>query len=223
MSINAAAPSAAERAYGALKAEILDGTRSGGDLISEGEIASALGLSRTPVREAFLRLETEGWMKLYPKRGALIVPVGAAEATHVVQARFVVETGAVAALTPAVTESIATALDDSLQRQRDLAADGAVDDFATVDTDFHRTWVAAADNPVLLAFYDTLRERQQRMNAHSLRRDVTRIGDVIDDHESLADHVRRGDAAAFATTLADHLERVHGITLPGTTDPGDRS
>ncbi|NKS66646.1 GntR family transcriptional regulator, partial [Rhodococcus hoagii] len=54
---------------------ILSGALPGGELISEGEIASRMGSSRTPVREAFLRLEAEGWMRLYPKRGALIVPI----------------------------------------------------------------------------------------------------------------------------------------------------
>ena len=47
----------------------------GGELISEGEIAEALGMSRTPVRAAFAQLESEGLLRLYPKRGALVVPV----------------------------------------------------------------------------------------------------------------------------------------------------
>ena len=50
----------------------------GGELITEGEIAEALGMSRTPVRAAFAQLEAEGLLRLYPKRGALVVPVSAA-------------------------------------------------------------------------------------------------------------------------------------------------
>ncbi len=75
--------SAAEQAYREVKELILSGGLPGGELISEGEIAGRMGLSRTPVREAFLRLESEGWMRLYPKRGALIVPVADGEAEHV--------------------------------------------------------------------------------------------------------------------------------------------
>ena len=52
--------SAAEQAYREVKELILSGGLPGGELISEGEIAGRMGLSRTPVREAFLRLEAEG-------------------------------------------------------------------------------------------------------------------------------------------------------------------
>ncbi|MBH0121440.1 GntR family transcriptional regulator, partial [Rhodococcus sp. CX] len=87
--------SAAEQAYREVKERILSGTLPGGELISEGEIAAEMGTSRTPVREAFLRLETEGWMRLYPKRGALVVPVADGEAEHVVAARLLLEADAV--------------------------------------------------------------------------------------------------------------------------------
>ena len=61
------------------------------ELISEGEVATALGMSRTPVREAFLRLEAEGLLRLYPQRGALVVPVSPAEAHAVIEARLLLE------------------------------------------------------------------------------------------------------------------------------------
>lgn len=83
----AAVPSAAERAYRHLKRAILEQVHPGGSLISEGEIAEAAGVSRTPVREALLRLEAEGLVALYPKRGALVRPVSAREITDVVEAR----------------------------------------------------------------------------------------------------------------------------------------
>lgn len=79
--------SAAGVAYATVKELIVTGELPGGDLISKGEVASRIGTSRTPVREAFLRLEAEGWMRLYPKRGALVVPVVAGEAEHLLLAR----------------------------------------------------------------------------------------------------------------------------------------
>jgi DNA-binding GntR family transcriptional regulator len=81
---------ATERAYAFAKQRILDGRFAGGELISEGDVAAGVNLSRTPVREAFLRLESEGLLKLFPKRGALVVPVSAAEVEHVMETRLVV-------------------------------------------------------------------------------------------------------------------------------------
>ena len=74
-----------------VKTQVLTGAFPGGELISEGEVAAALGMSRTPVREAFLRLEAEGLLRLYPQRGALVVQVSSEEARAVIEARLVLE------------------------------------------------------------------------------------------------------------------------------------
>ena len=81
---------AKDRALDYVKAQVLTGAFSWGELISEGEVASARGMSRTPVREAFLRLEAEGLLRLYPKRGAL-VPVSPEEVRVVTEARLLLE------------------------------------------------------------------------------------------------------------------------------------
>ncbi len=77
---------AKDRALDHVKTQILTGEFAGGELISEGDVATALGMSRTPVREAFLRLEAEGLLRLYPQRGALVVPVSPEEVRAVMEA-----------------------------------------------------------------------------------------------------------------------------------------
>src|SRR2546422_5434437 len=84
--------SATSRAYDHVKQAILDRAYPGGALLSEGEIANEVGVSRTPVREALLRLEAEGLVRLYPKRGALVLPVSPQEITDVMETRELVET-----------------------------------------------------------------------------------------------------------------------------------
>src|ERR1700712_6010725 len=87
--------SGAERAYQHLKARILSREYAGGSLLPEGEVADAVGVSRTPVREAMLRLSAEGLLRLYPKRGALVVSVGAEEARDILEARELIGAHAV--------------------------------------------------------------------------------------------------------------------------------
>ena len=65
---------AKDRAHEYVKAQVLTGAFPGGELISEGEVAAALGMSRTPVREAFLRLEAEGLFDARRKRPLPILP-----------------------------------------------------------------------------------------------------------------------------------------------------
>ncbi|MGY5209509.1 GntR family transcriptional regulator [Nocardia gipuzkoensis] len=203
--------SSAEQAYRAVKERILSGALAGGELISEGEIAAELGTSRTPVREAFLRLETEGWMKLYPKRGALVVPIPPDEAEHVVHARYVVETAAVRGATD--TGMLVEALRSSIERQRELAAAGDLDGFALADTDFHRTYVLAGGNPLLSGFYDSLRERQRRMNSVALRRGPVDMTRIIEQHARLAELIAAAEVDGFADALVEHLSGVHQLEL----------
>jgi DNA-binding GntR family transcriptional regulator len=209
--------SASEQVYLEVKERILSATLPGGELISEGEIASEMGTSRTPVREAFLRLEAEGWMRLFPKRGALVVPVADGETEQVLAARLLLEADAarVVARGPEhVRVDLVRGLRANLDAQRAAAADGDVAEFSGLDADFHGLIVRAGGNPLLVTFYIGLRERQRRMTARSLNRDPRQLQSIIDDHVHLADLVEAGDAGAFAVADDIHMRRVHGLPAP---------
>ncbi len=87
--------SAADRVYGYAKDAILARRLGVHDLLTEGELADAVGVSRTPVREALLRLQADGLVRLLPKRGALVLPVTPDEVADVLETRRLVETFAV--------------------------------------------------------------------------------------------------------------------------------
>ncbi len=200
-------------AYLTVKELVISGELPGGELVSEGEIATRLEISRTPVREAFLRLQVEGWMRLYPKRGALIVPIAVGEAESVVDARRLVEAGSVRAFIEdaGARSRVVDALRENLRLQEQLAVDGTAAEFSAADADFHRTVVRAGNNPLLDAFYDGLRERQRRMTAASLTRDPGQISRIVDDHRRLADLIEAGDADEFERAVEQHMLGVHGL------------
>lgn len=205
--------SASEQAYLTVKELIVTGELPGGELISEGDIAGRLDVSRTPVREAFLRLQTEGWMRLFPKRGALVVPIAPGEAEHVVSARWLVETGSVRAVarSEGARAALVADLRSNLERQRDIASTGTAVEFSAADADFHQLIVQAGGNPLLDAFYASLRERQRRMTTHSLARDPDQISRIIDDHARLADLIEAVDVDGFSTAVDAHMRRTHGL------------
>ena len=197
---------AKERAYVYTKRRVLDSTFEGGYILSEGEVADALKLSRTPVREAFLQLESEGFLRLYPKRGALVVPVSTAEVLGVIEARSLVEQFAVAKVIENGID-VAEELAASIAGQEALAASRDAEGFVEADRTFHRIIVVATSNPVLLAFYDSLRDRQRRMIALSLSRDPHRTRDVIAQHSELARAIAARDGVAARDVLELHLSR----------------
>ena len=203
--------STAEEAYRSVKDRVLTGELEGGRMISEGEVAAALDCSRTPVREAFLRLEVEGWLRLYPKRGALVVPVAAHEIDEVLEARLLLESHAAGSVVarPDDLAALLRGLDDALARQETHLADGDLPAFTAADAEFHALVADAGANALLTGFYRTLRERQQRMLAESVRRRARAAQDVVAEHRALRERLADGDADGFARTLAVHLDHTH--------------
>lgn len=203
--------SAADAAYADLKERILDGELPGGTMVSEGTIADALGVSRTPVREAFLRLQAEGWMRLYPKRGALVVEVQPRELDDVVEARVLIETDAVRRLArdAARADGVAAELRDILERQRRAYVEGDLPALADADAAFHATIVDAGGNALLAGFFGSLRDRQRRMVARSLWRREERAERVLEDHELLIRLIGAGDVTAFEVALSRHIRHTH--------------
>src|SRR5919107_6361680 len=84
---------AAQRAHRVIRDQIVDGTYVGGSMLSENALAAGLGMSRTPVRAALLRLEEEGWVTIYPKRGALVRAFTQQDGQELAGALHLLETG----------------------------------------------------------------------------------------------------------------------------------
>lgn len=205
------APTASEHAYDHVRNLILDGALPGGTMISEGSVATELGVSRTPVREAFLRLQGEGWLQLYPKRGALVLNVAPGEREDIVTARILLETNAARQVAPekASREALSAELDGILERQHTAATDDDLSAFAVADADFHTAIVAAGRNSLLLDFFHTLNDRQRRMTARSLWRRQDRIDAVLADHADLSTLIKNGNVDGFEQALTAHIRQTH--------------
>lgn len=204
---------AAALAYEAVKKLILDGEIAGGELISENALAQQLGMSRTPMRSAFQRLESEGWLTLYPKRGAVVTPVTTTEKREILEARVAIEAHAVASIPGDAREALRTELIEVAKSQSEAVPARSLTDFSELDVRFHRAIVAAAGNSVILGFYDSLRERQRRMVESSVHASAHATEAIGHEHLELAEIAARGDTQRFTTMLRAHLERVHDVRL----------
>ncbi|MEA2275393.1 MAG: hypothetical protein QOC78_353 [Solirubrobacteraceae bacterium] len=199
-----AKPAAKERAYQTLKERILTGELRGGTLLGEADVAAELGMSRTPVREAFIRLASQDLLRIYPKRGALVVPVSADEVDAVIETRVAVEAYAVERLVTRGTD-VAAELREALERQERIVADGDPAGFVDADRALHRLIVERGSNHILLGLYDSLRDRQRRLGTSMVQRDPAHVAASIDEHRRLVDAIAAGDAAAARQALEAHL------------------
>ncbi len=203
---------AAERVYRHLKHAFFEQIHPGGTLLNEGEISAAVGVSRTPVREALLRLEAEGLLRLYPKKGALVLPMSAQDIDDVFAARAMVESYtaraawvARARLVPVLGELVAS--------MRAAARNGATSQFATADADFHMAIVDAAGNPVISRFYAGLRERQRCIALAVIRLSPERMRRSISAHEQITAALADGRRKQFGELVATHTEQAHRTLL----------
>jgi len=206
--------SAAERVYQHLKRSILELIHTDGALLTESDIAADVGVSRTPVRAALLRLETEGLVALYPKRGALVLPVPAQEVEDVIEARRLVETHT-AARAWARLAALADALVPLLEAMRAAHAGGDAAAFMLADRAFHQATVDAAGNRILTELYHRLRDRQMRIGIASMRLAPDRMTRALADHAALLDALR-GDAEELWNGLvSEHVGIAAGHLRPG--------
>jgi DNA-binding GntR family transcriptional regulator len=207
--------STSERAYQETKCRILSGEMRGGQLLSEVEVATQLGVSRTPVHEAFLRLAAEDLLDLLPRKGAIVVPVSPREATDVLEMRVALESAAVRRLcrSPRSLDPLLTELDHLVGQQRHVATAGDVEQFVPADDAFHRCIVDTAGNPIAQRFYGSLGDRQRRMMTDAVRADSRRLCLLVDEHVELVAAVAHRDPHAFETALLAHLEVTYHVAL----------
>lgn len=199
-------PSATQRVYDHVKTGILETTYAGGELLTEGLVSERVGVSRTPVREALLRLEGEGFVRLYPKKGALVVPVTAKEADDVLEARALVERYA-AERAWRDRDDLVADLESLLVEMREHRESGEVVAFSEADRSFHERIVAASGNDVLTRLYRSLRERQLCISSRVMRVSSERMDIALADHQRLVQLLRDDDEAEFLALTDAHLKR----------------
>lgn len=196
------ADAAQDVVYRWLKRHVLTLPGREGTFLTEAEVCRETGTSRTPVREALLRLEADGLLQIVPKKGAFVPPITEAETEAVMQARGVVEEWC-ARQAAGFGDMIAAELDRLIARQVEVQHDSVA--FIECDRDFHRTIVRAAGNPVLADFYESLRDRQLRMGVHAITTSGGRGDSVLAEHAAIVEGIRRGQPEQAAAAVAQHL------------------
>ena len=216
MSMQAEAP-AVTRVYAEIKESILSGLIPGGTLLSEAEIARRLEVSRTPAREAFVRLAAEGLLSLLPRRGAVVTPLSPTEAVDLLEVRHPLETAAVRRLARLSPEERAARLAPAgleIDEQAACLARNDIDGFVAHDEQFHLAIVNAAQNAIATSFYRSLADRQRRMTALAISVKGERLAHFVPEHRHLLALAGDGDADGFAAELWSHLRNTHDALAP---------
>jgi len=197
-----------DNAYERLKTEILNGQLPPGFQAPEPDIATRLGMSRTPVREALIRLEADGLVGLVPRRGAKVLPISLQDICEIYEILSALEAlaagtacGKASDETLAQIEDVLTSADAALERQ-DIEA------WAIADDRFHRLIAKASGNLRLEAEIEGFLDQVYRANTVLLRLNKAPASNAA-DHSKMLEAIREGDTDSAAETARVH--RLNGL------------
>jgi DNA-binding GntR family transcriptional regulator len=196
-------------AYRALKASILDGTLPAGYQAVEKQIAQQLNMSRTPVHEAVIRLESEGFLRVLPRRGVQIVRLSADDMRETYDLIIALE-GMAAALIAALPRETAEPIAASMRADTDAMEQALERDdlraWAAADDRFHRTLVADCGNGRLARLAATMTDQAQRARIATLRMRQKPERSIVEHREILA-ALAASDAQAARQAVERHRTR----------------
>lgn len=197
------ARTAHEHARTALRAAILDGTLAAGARLLQTELAAALGVSTTPVREALRDLATEGLVVFDPHRGALVRALALDEVREIYELRIVLEPLMVARVIDSITDA---ELDRAAGLCRDMDREPHISRWVELNRDFHAVFGKTDEGSRLATILAGLRDSAAAYVAVSLQAESLQIRQANDEHRRLVDIYRRRDEDAAVRLTVQHLQ-----------------
>src|SRR5215813_849173 len=198
---------AAARIYADLRAEMVSLARRPGETISEGEIATYYGVSRTPVREAILKLSDEGLVEIFPQSGINVSRIPIAALPEAIVIRRALEETTTRLTAELATPSQILALHSVVERQREADAAGDRDAFHQADEMFHATIAEIARYPGIWRLIQQVKVHVDRFRQLTLPH-AGRMTTVIAEHERILSAIEAHDVNGAAAAMAKHIERL---------------
>lgn len=210
--------SLSERIYKELKRAIMEGEFAPGELLPEDALTDATGASRTPVREALMRLQGDGLVKIVPRKGARIQEMNAEELAELVEARILLET----AFFDRAVEKIS--LDQVEQIKRDMTKiisemESLEDtsplwakkrwEYSQLDFKFHRSLVEKIHNRFILKYYDMLLNRVVLYSHHTVIKYPEYFMESAKEHDNILNAILNGENEKAKGLIKLHINQLN--------------
>jgi DNA-binding GntR family transcriptional regulator len=206
-----------ERAYERIKASLLNDDYPPGTFLSERQLAGVLGMSKTPVKAALERLESEGYISVSPQQGIVVREFSIHEVADQYEIRAALECYTVRTVAGKLTADQVRRVKANLHAQAQLRGTGDVLAGVRLDAAFHGLFLDYLGNREFLRVVEQLRERMQRIIGKVFQMCPTRIDTSYEEHVAIAEAVFAGKGEEAARLLTDHLERGKRLILSPRT------
>lgn len=193
-----------EQAADAIRARIVSGDFQLGEALSEITLAAELGVSKTPVREAFLQLKNEGLVEIQPQRGTFVFQMTSEQIGQLSVFRELLEIEALRIAMRIDAAAVGDLLHRIVARMTDAVAAGDSRLYRQIDNDYHLEIIVACGNPFIEAAYSSIAFRVQALrNRLSLQPEQNNRS--LEEHRGLANIIKSGDSDLAAKMLLDHI------------------
>jgi DNA-binding GntR family transcriptional regulator len=211
-----------ETVYARLKDAIITGSLRPMERITENKVAASYGLSRTPVREAFLRLEAEGLIQVVPQRGSFVSQPSVADILEIYQIRLPLECMSARIAAERIEDEQLAALEDLVNVERARGQGRSAERSLRASAEFHAVLYACTRNKRLASFLQDMQKQVHRARV-LWPSTVARLEETWKEHAAILAALRARDGAEAERLMRQHLERAQASTLnrilPAT--PGD--
>jgi DNA-binding GntR family transcriptional regulator len=190
-----------------LREAILHGYFEPGEKLDQDLIAEELEVSRTPVREAVRRLESEGFVEVRPHHGAFIAKVSQQDIREVYEIRRLLEAEVVRQVTPLIPESVLDELDKLLTETQVQFEAGDITKHFESDVYFHETIADFVENKLLKEVLDGLTNRISMVRRFAQLQPGDHLVVSIQEHHAILQAIRQRDPERASELMRGHLER----------------
>lgn len=200
-------PGLSDRAYGAIKDAILMLTIKPGQLVNIGDLADQLGVSRTPVRDALLRLEKEGLVTINPRKGAYATPISVQDVEEIFELRILLESYATRVSAQRLTAQDIAQLEQFIQQSEDTHRLGEDIQAADTSRQLHDLLIRKACNRRLMVYLNDLDMHYTRIRRFAVslpgRFETSHL-----QHQQIVFALRCGDGQKAGQAMSEHLASV---------------
>ncbi len=196
--------------YNELRQRIVNGQLKSGERLREVELASLLGVSRTPVREAIKRLESEGFASYVSSRGAVVTELTPEQAVELYAMREILEGAAARFAAQHAYPAEIQMLEYLLEAERQLGEDP--EEQANLNRKFHGSIYGMAHNRYLLAVLTKARDYMVLLHKTAYFA-PGRAESAYREHVAIVDAIRRGDAQAAEEAARAHIREAQRIRM----------
>lgn len=207
-----------EKILETIRDAILRGALKPGERVSEPELAERFGISRTPIREAFRQLETEGYLEVIPRKGAVVASLSERDIEEFYAIKSILEGYAARIAAEKLSDRDIERLEVINARLQEIAAGGDVKSFFRVHNEFHELFIKASGNDKLLELINQLVLKFNRLRLASLAQ-PGRMEISVQEHKKMIKAFKEHDGER-----ADNLVRRTAtigaeVLIQNMTDP----